>query len=318
MGAETALYGIGLGLDAIGGAVQQARTKNLMALQMRNQMELNKQGQELQLETWEKTNFPAQIKMLKEAGLNPSLMYAKGGSGGVTGSQGGGSASMGAAPQRQHMNIADIMSMKQIESATEANKAQARKTNAEAKLIEEGGGGKQAAETAAQQAQAGKAEAETKLIEVNKRIAEIEESNKQSQIDAGLKHTAELIRQLRNENLITEETSQAKIKLAQEEAVGATLDNELTSSKIRLTDQERQNLKTTIVQKWSELSIEREGVKLKDKEVQINKFKAELEAEYPGAMQVVGSVLNKAWKSLENFGTYIGQPAVETNKVNYK
>ena len=82
--------------------------QKLMGLQMRNQMTLNEQGQKLQMDTWEATNYPAQMKMLEEAGLNPSLLYGKGGSGGVTGSQGGGSAASGNAPAPQIMPNMDI------------------------------------------------------------------------------------------------------------------------------------------------------------------------------------------------------------------
>ena len=43
--------------------------KKLMDVQFQHQKQLDKYGQELQLETWEKTNYPAQMAMLKEAAL---------------------------------------------------------------------------------------------------------------------------------------------------------------------------------------------------------------------------------------------------------
>ena len=59
-----------------------------------NKRTLNKQGQELQMKTWRDTGYSAQMQMMKEAGLNPGLMYGMSGGGGqTTGSQGGGSAS---------------------------------------------------------------------------------------------------------------------------------------------------------------------------------------------------------------------------------
>ena len=70
------------------------RNKELMGMQFANQQALNKQGQELQMKTWNDTGYGAQMKMMKEAGLNPGLMYGMSGGGGqTTGSQGGGSAS---------------------------------------------------------------------------------------------------------------------------------------------------------------------------------------------------------------------------------
>lgn len=81
-----------------------ANQQQLMQDQKRNQMELNKQGHDLQLQMWKDTNYPAQIEMLKEAGLNPSLMYNNaGGSATTAGNQAGGSAAGGNAPAPQQM-----------------------------------------------------------------------------------------------------------------------------------------------------------------------------------------------------------------------
>ena len=75
--------------------------QKLMNLQVQNQMKLDDYGQQIQLDTWNKTSYPAQVEKLKEAGLNPALLYGNGGAGGVTGSQGGGNASGGSAPSPQ-------------------------------------------------------------------------------------------------------------------------------------------------------------------------------------------------------------------------
>jgi len=103
MAGEIAAAGIG----AVGGALgmigqnkrakkQHNRQKELMGIQLKNQQQLNKQGQQLQMQTWRDTNYGAQMDMMKEAGLNPALMYGmSGGGGATTGSQGGGSAQGG-------------------------------------------------------------------------------------------------------------------------------------------------------------------------------------------------------------------------------
>ncbi len=77
----------------------------LMDIQTDNQMKLNRQGQELQLDTWNKTNYGAQMEHLRDAGLNAGLMYGQAGAGGTTGGQGGGSASGGSAPSPAAMDI---------------------------------------------------------------------------------------------------------------------------------------------------------------------------------------------------------------------
>ena len=73
---------MGMGLGAFYNQATSAqahqRQKKLMGIQLDNQRNLNKQGQELAMKTWRETNYPAQMKMLKEAGLNPGLLYGMG------------------------------------------------------------------------------------------------------------------------------------------------------------------------------------------------------------------------------------------------
>ena len=55
-----------------------------MGLQAKYNKEQAKYSQELAKEMWEYTNYENQVKHLKEAGLNPALLYGKGGAGGST------------------------------------------------------------------------------------------------------------------------------------------------------------------------------------------------------------------------------------------
>jgi hypothetical protein len=127
---------------------QRRNQQDLMNQQMRNQMGLNQQGSDLQYQQWLRTNYPKQIEMMKKAGLNPALMYAKGGPGGTTGSQTGGSATGGQAASMNPMDIANLSLMnaqrkkleaeaRNIDSSTGVNEAQTRKIGAEFKNIEQ-------------------------------------------------------------------------------------------------------------------------------------------------------------------------------------
>ena len=96
------LAGAGLVMDGVGMAVegqrarkQYKRTRSLMNKSFRQQQQLNQQGHDLSYEMWLKTNYPAQLKQMKEAGLNPAMMYGQAGQGGTTNSGSGGSASSG-------------------------------------------------------------------------------------------------------------------------------------------------------------------------------------------------------------------------------
>lgn len=99
--------------------------KKLMDLQMQNQMGLNQQGHQLAMDMWNQTNYGAQVEHMKEAGLNPALMYGQAGAGGQTGSGSGGSAAGGGAPAIQPMDMQNMLIGAQIS-----------KLNAETKNIE--------------------------------------------------------------------------------------------------------------------------------------------------------------------------------------
>ena len=82
--------------------------------QYENQRKLNQQGNDLQMDMWNKTNYGAQLEHMKSAGLNPALMYGMGGGGGATtGSQGGGSASK--ANAQKQMGIEGAMAQAQMQ-----------------------------------------------------------------------------------------------------------------------------------------------------------------------------------------------------------
>lgn len=83
-----------------------------MDLQHRNQQSLNLMGKDIQMDIWKKTNYEAQMAQMKAAGLNPSLMYGKGGQGGVTGSQSGGSAASGTAQQAPMIDLSALNFMR--------------------------------------------------------------------------------------------------------------------------------------------------------------------------------------------------------------
>jgi hypothetical protein len=114
---------LGAGISMLGGAFgaqgQQRRQRELMNLQHQNQQELNQQGHDLQYQQWLRTNYPAQVEMMKKAGLNPALMYKGSGPGGTTGSQTGGSAASGSAVAFSPMDVSNMALMKAQKDAIE-------------------------------------------------------------------------------------------------------------------------------------------------------------------------------------------------------
>lgn len=122
-------------LGMIGGHQQERRNyrnnQNLMGLQNQYQRGLNQQGHDLQMDMWNKTNYGAQVGHMKDAGLNPALMYKGAGAGGTTGSQGGGSASMGSSQQGKVMDMSNLLMKAQIDDL----KASAEKKRTESEKL---------------------------------------------------------------------------------------------------------------------------------------------------------------------------------------
>jgi len=83
--------------------------RNLAEQQYGHQRGLNQQGHDLQMDMWNKTNYGAQVEHMKNAGLNPALMYKGAGAGGTTGSQTGGSASKGNSQMRKAMDVSNML-----------------------------------------------------------------------------------------------------------------------------------------------------------------------------------------------------------------
>ena len=102
------------------------------------QAQINKEqakySQGLAMEYWDYTNWENQVDHLKKAGLNPALMYAKGGTGGQTG--GGQAQGVGLSPSNQEavkaQQIGIALQLAQLKSQIEVNESVAKKNTAEA------------------------------------------------------------------------------------------------------------------------------------------------------------------------------------------
>lgn len=115
---------------------QHNYNKETMEIQNKYLQENNRLNQELQLDTWNKTNAQAQAQHYRDAGLNVGLMYEGGGAGGATiGSQQGGAPSgvagySDAGIQAKGMDIMSNMGMQVAQ--IELMRAQTKKLEAEA------------------------------------------------------------------------------------------------------------------------------------------------------------------------------------------
>lgn len=296
---------------------QLERQKKLMGIQMQNQMTLNEQGQNLQMQTWEETNYPAQMAMIKKAGLSAGLIYGKGGTGGTTGSQGGGSASGGNAQQANPMNIANILQMKQIQAQTKLIEAERLKILAETPQV-------------APTAEAGrsKIESEKGKIEADRILAEVEAEGKRidniykpQMLEKAVENQAETLVRLRRENKIGQETLDTEIEILNNRSVIQALEIELMKSKTKLTDMEIKEIATQLIQKWTELSQKAQGldqekqrIALENNKLELAKWEAEMKNKYPSLMNVAGGVIQGALNQLEVIGRYYNPKAFDYSR----
>ena len=107
---------------------EHQRQLEYMGLQAKYNKEQAKYSTELSKEMWDYTNFENQVQHLKEAGLNPALLYGQGGGGGNA--AGGGSAAGVGLPSSTGVGMG--IQWEQMEAQKELAKAEAAKTNAEA------------------------------------------------------------------------------------------------------------------------------------------------------------------------------------------
>src|SRR5579863_3272151 len=152
LGAQVASAGIGsIVSEGIGLAFNETNDTNQLAQQgaldqqqLQYQEAMGDYNYQQQLAMWNATNYPAQVQQMEKAGLNPGLMYAKGGQGGTTGIQPGvvnaPQAPYGAQSQIAQMNTQQMA----IAADTNLKTAQANKIKAETP----GAAGLQGAQTA--------------------------------------------------------------------------------------------------------------------------------------------------------------------------
>lgn len=116
------------------GSNQSYNEEQAQLRQARINKEQAKYSQGLAMEYWDYTNWENQVDHLRKAGLNPALMYAKGGTGGQTG--GGQAQGVGLSPSNQEavkaQQIGMALQLAQLKSQIEVNESVAKKNTAEA------------------------------------------------------------------------------------------------------------------------------------------------------------------------------------------
>ncbi len=132
LGTIMGVFGAASALQS--GSNQSYNEEQAQLRQAQINKEQAKYNQGLAMEYWDYTNWENQVDHLKKAGLNPALMYAKGGAGGQTG--GGQAQGVGLSPSNQEavkaQQIGMALQLAQLKSQIEVNESVAKKNTAEA------------------------------------------------------------------------------------------------------------------------------------------------------------------------------------------
>lgn len=240
--------GLGLMLEKHNDNRQYNQQARLQALQIQGQKEMSSYNMEQQYQMWLKTNYPAQMEQLKEAGLNPGLIYGMGGAGGATTGSASGNVTGAEAPkggnevlnamgiQMQSAQLSLLNAQRQnIEADTQKKQAEATKTGGIDTQLAQTQITKLTADTANTQADTNLKQVQTEWQHVQTSLAEDTYQDTADQIQYAAQKSGEELRILKYQRKLDGATLQAKTQIIQAEAIGAILRNELTKAQTTQT-----------------------------------------------------------------------------------
>lgn len=224
---------------------------NLMKLQASYNKEQAKYSQQLAKDMWESTNYEAQVRHLKAAGLNPALMYGQGG--------GGGASTDGGEAQGVSMGTSQAVMMGLQAKAMESEIA---KTMAEtAKITTETEKVKTDTDLSTEMA-----ETQRTIQVLNTREAELTTTN----IAKANEQWKILTQQFRQEVVkgnIAEKTEQAEIDRIGQEAINSVYKGLEYFTNAELNEEKKKQIREMLLQGWKDLAIKEWGTEIQEKEV---------------------------------------------------
>lgn len=256
--------GLGMGIGSLVAKQNDQRQYEQQEKLSRLGLHMDKQRMdyqnEKQLEMWKNTSYPAQLAMMKEAGLSPGLMYGQGGGGGTTVGGGMPSGGQGNAPSGGG-EIMGMLQMRSQEAQIELMKAQAEKTKVEAEKI--GGVDTELGKTQIQSLTQGieNQKAVKKLTEMQSRITDLQGDlmadtfqEQVSTIGLQAQINNETFRRMVRENWIDQETANTRIKIADAQLFNTWADTALKKANKAGTEQQIAESKARVQQAWQTIS----------------------------------------------------------------
>lgn len=262
--------GMGLMLAGPKRKAQMKTAKQMQDLQMKGQKEMTDFNMKKQMEMWENTGYGAQVDQMKRAGINPALLYGMGSGGGQTANVEAGNVGGQQAQAPQGVKGGEGMGL----MVGQMGLLQAQKENIEA-------------DTANKKADAANKGSQTDLNKLDLQFKKDSYEDNLDIIRATFSNLQEDANRKNRENVIGDATVKQQI-------LKATLENELIAAQTNATDQQIEQSKAQI-QKWSqEIAQEWYSLDIKERELKLKTWEAEIKANFPGISQTIGKIINDA------------------------
>lgn len=307
---ESLISGLGLDYFAKESQLKQARKFNAMNLDQFNKMQ--QMGNKYQLDLWQSTSYPAQMEMLKKAGLNPALMYGSAGGGGTTGSTVS-PGSSGNAQEMSGLGIQMAMQMRMNNAQIDLLKAQAEESRANANATVGYKANEAEARTEQIKADTIKIFADTeftkaktvvegynaKIAEINANIAKDTQDIIIEKLTTETKIAWEQLQSLKRENKFSTEVYEHKVKQFQQQTLLNNLDILLKKEQINLTSEQVKKVSAEISEtiynvraKYKDLDLKQQFVEIQKELMKNNTIKTEFDTGTGAQVERVVRVLN--------------------------
>lgn len=270
------IFGAGLNAAMSSGTAneQWGNQLKLMDIQNRYNEQMAKNNQQRNKDLWDYTNYENQKQHIKNAGLNPALMYGMGGGGGVSasGAQGQGvtqptdrSVEMGLKQQGLGLQLASIASQVELnKSQAEKNKAEADKIAGVDTEVQKATMENIIAQTSNEKIKKGLIYADTRLKDAMEEITR----SKVNEVEWNIKNLMKSL-EIADKNIeatgldneLKSRTMEANVKQAEETLKNTMADTLVKYSQGRLNKVQAEAITEQVKQGWSNI-----GIKITEKE----------------------------------------------------
>lgn len=297
--------GIGLAGSILGRKKQNEDQREMMELQAKLNQQQAQYNQGLAKDMWNYTSFPNQVRKMKDAGLNPALIYGMGGQGGS--SSGAGQASgvglsdakgmqTGMAIQGMGLELANLASQVELnKSQAEKNRAEAEKTVGVDTQVQQATMENLIAQTANEKVKKGLIYADTRfkdaleeitrtkvdevgwniknlmksleLADRNIRATDLDNELKDRTMEANVRQANEILKNTMADTLV--KYSQGKVNEAEAKAIGEKVEQGWNSIGIQMAEKEQgwQQLEQNAEKITNDLKLGEKGLEIQQQNV---------------------------------------------------